>query len=88
MNASRKERTCKEKTRRIDLEIRRAVEPIHGLVHEGGRSVAFSGWLGLASALGRLVGSNSDRSVSENAEQNLTRTEHRSDDVQNETVES
>jgi len=62
VNAARKERTRKERTRRIDLEIRRAVEPIDGLVHAGGRSVPFSGGHGLAGALGRLVGSDSDRS--------------------------
>jgi hypothetical protein len=39
---------------RIELELEMDREPVRGVLHSGGRSEAFVGWLALADALGRL----------------------------------
>jgi hypothetical protein len=51
-----------EETRRVTLELDSAAEPITGRMRdESGRSLPFAGWLGLAAALGSVLGGAGSR---------------------------
>ena len=46
-----------ERQRRLTLDIDVGAEPLRGVLHDGGSSQPFEGWLALVSALARLVDS-------------------------------